>query len=184
MSANYIVDLGPCIGFNPTAGSFFPASGANISNIVDLINFNSYTNLTIIGAAQFPSGQMRIAVQTSDSTTSGSFTDPTSGLAAFPTVFQSGGLVILNSGGGTTATAAAAGFQQGGVFGAFVSGQSIFSGAQAFAGFQRPHRYARVVVLSGDFLQFNGGIGFICQPKTTGSGGGFTLSPSSGTVNV
>jgi len=181
VSASYLVDLGNTTGpqFAATAGSFFPASGANVSNIVDMLNYNTFTNLLVGGIWQFPSGQLRIQVQTSDDTVSGNFTDPTSGLAAFPTVFQSGGQLFFNSGGGGS----------GGLFGLNTSGQSFFSGFIAAAGFQRPQRYARVVVpASGpnalEVGQLNGVIGFVSQLKTTGSGGGFTLAPSSGAINV
>ena len=185
MSAGYVVDLGnSAISLESNNNLIFSASGTNVGKTCDLLQANTFTNLYVAGISQYPSGQLQIRVQTSDTDVSGDFTDPTSGLAAFPTVFQSGGIVFLNSGGGTTAAAPAASFQQGGVFGAFTSGQGIFSGIIAFAGFQRPHRFVRTLVLSGGFMQFTGSIGFVAQAKTTGSGGGVTFQPTSGVVNV
>lgn len=186
MSASYLVDLGNTTGpqFAASAGNYFAASGANVSNIVDMLNYNSFTNLVITGFWQYPSGELRVQVQTSDDTVSGNFTDPTSGLSQMPTSFASGGQLFFNSGGGTTATAPAASFVQGGIFGPFVSGQCVFSGFVGAAGFQRPHRYVRSIVISGGFVNMLGGFAFIAQSKTTGSGGGFSLAPSSGSVSV
>ncbi len=176
MSANYVVDLGNTtvsLG-SQIGGSLFPGSGANIGNICDMINANTFTNLVVGTISQFTSGQLRLLVQTSDTTNSGDFTDPTSGLAAFPTVFTSGGMATLNSGGGAN----------GGTFGLGVSGQFVQSGVIVFAGFQRPHRYVRSLALSGDIGRWDSSVGFVAQLKTTGSGGGYTPSPTSGPVNV
>ena len=136
-----------------------PCSGAIIGAAVDMLLSDTYTSLFVAGGRTL-SGLMRVGIQTSDATTSGSFTDPTSGLAALPGAFQSGGLLWINSGGG------------------------LFSGFLTGASFQRPHRYARAVVLSGDFYSAPMQIGFFAQLRTTGSGQGFTYSPSSGTINV
>lgn len=168
MSASLVVDLAasavlqPSISADPllSGGSPFAASGGLVGGIVDLNNANTYCNLYVT-AGQCYSGNCRIAVQTSDSTTSGTFTDPTSGLAALPTTFQSGGLLWLNSGGG-----------------------SQLSGMFECAAFQRPHRYARAVLLSGGFFAGTLSVGFISQRRSVGSGGGFTYLPGSGTVNV
>lgn len=186
MSASYLVDLGNTTGpqFAASAGSFFAASGANVSNIVDMLSYNSFTNLAITGIWQYPSGELRVQVQTSDDTVSGNFTDPTSGLTQMPTSFQSGGIIFLNSGGGNTTTAPSDFTGKGGIFGSFVSGQCVYSGFVAAAGFQRPGRYARSIVLSGGFVNLVGGIAFVSQLKTTGSGGGFSLAPGSGSVAV
>lgn len=181
-SANLVVDLGGAadshfsIGIGGAgSGLIYAASGAVVGLIADMLNSDTYCNLSLAGTAVFTSGQLRVAVQTSDTTTSGDFYNPTSGLAAadLPTVFASGGIVWLNSG--------QAG---GGVFGAQVSGQSIQSGFMAFAGFQRNRRYARAIVMSGDFYAGTLTAAFVSQRKTTGSGGGFSFSPSSGSVNV
>jgi hypothetical protein len=155
------------------SGVAYAASGALIGFSYDGLNSDAFTNVMIAGNAAFASGQLRVAVQTSDTDTSGTYTDPTSGLAQFPTSFQSGGIVILNSGQ-----------LGGGLLGAFVSGQSIQSGFAVSAAFQRPHRFARANVLSGDFFAGPLTVSFINNLHTTGSGGGYTLSPSSGTVNV
>lgn len=163
MSANLVVDLfnttqmTPSIVCSSGGNGTYVCSGAIIGNTVDLLYANTFCNLFIsTGISQ--SGLLRVGVQTSDATTSGSFTDPTSGLPQLPTSFQSGGLIWFNSGGG------------------------LVSGAYTAAGFQRPHRYARCIALSGDF--FNGPIqaGFVSQLKTTGSGGGYTWVPQSGTT--
>lgn len=176
MSAGYVVDLGNTTVFIPSqaGGSLFPGSGANIGNIVDLLNCDTYTNLVIGTISQFTSGQLRIAVQTSDLTTSGTFTDPMSGFTTFPSVFASGGIVFLNSGGGAN----------GGTFGPGVSGQFVQSGVFAVAGFQRPHRYVRSIAISGDLGRWDSTVGFLGQQHTTGSGGGVTFQPTSGVVNV
>ena len=138
---------------------------------------------------------------------SGNFTDPTSGLAQLPTWFSSGGILIVNSGlyavpggGGVSGKST----QVNGAliytlpFGAnpianaqggaaqLLSGSwpEFCSGGIAFAGFQRPARYARLVWLSGATSTTNLLAGFYSQLDTTGSGGGFTFSPGSGSVNV
>lgn len=181
MSANYVIDLAnttialPSIALGAVAGSgvAYAASGAIIGQSCDLINANAMCNLEIKGCPVFTSGQLRIQVQCSDSDTSGTYTDPTSGLQTFPTNFQSGGIVILNSG--------AVG---GGILGAGVSGQFIQSGFSAYAGFQRPLRFARANLVSGDYYAGTLYVGFVSQQKTTGSGGGQTQSPGSGTPSI
>ena len=179
MSANLLVDLGntcqmavSLTGTTILSGSLFaPCSGALIGQSIFLGNADTYCNLFAAGLS--PSGQLRLQVQCADSDVSGSYTDPTSGLAQLPGTFASGGILFINSGGAG-----------GGVLGAFVSGQAIASGFATAQGFQRTGTFARVNALSGDF--FAGGLaaGFISQLRTTGSGGGFSYSPTSGTVNV
>lgn len=179
MSANLVVDLGntTVMGLsiggtaNAQSGLIYSASGPVIGLSVDLLQANAFCNLFAGGYAQNASGFLNLQVQCSDFDTSGSYVDPTSGLAQFPTSFLSGGMLVLNSG------------NTGGVLGAQVSGQSILSGFMVSAGFQRPFRYARVNVLSGGY---NGPLvaGFIAAAKTTGSGGGFTFLPTSGLVSV
>lgn len=187
MSANLVVDLGNTTLQYPMAfaGPGFTASGAIIGIPVDMIHANTFTSLMISAKSTTNSGQLRVIVQTQDTDpATGTWLDPTSGLAQMPTVFESGGVVRLNSGGGTVVDAAPAAFVQGGTFGAVVSGQCLFSGCLVFAGFQRPHRYARALALSGDFFTGQLSFAFVAQAKTTGSGGGFTYSPGSGLVNV
>lgn len=185
MSASLVIDLGNTaqmsvsIGLGGAgSGLIYPASGAVIGQSISLRNADTFCNLFAAGNAVFTSGQLRLQVQCSDTDTSGNFTDPTSGLpsTAFPTSFQSGGILWLNSGG--------TGGSSGGLFGGFVSGQAIQSGWAVAGGFQRPFEFARVNVLSGDFYAGTLVAGFISQYRTTGSGGGFSYSPSSGTVNV
>lgn len=162
MSATTIVDIGQIDAFRPSIGPATgdggtPASGVVIGMTADLRDHNNLTNV-LAGFGTSISGQFRLQVQTSDSDTSGNFTDPTSGLPVFPTNMLSGGILVINSGNNQAS-------------GGFFAG-----------GFLRPHRYARVNILSGD--QFNAQVvaGFLCQPKRTGSGAGYTYSPGSGTV--
>ncbi len=178
MSANLLVDLGNTCQLAPSlysgngvSGQVCGLSGMIVGEIVDMLHSDTYCNVYINGKAVFASGNLIIGVQSSDALTSGSFTDPTSGLSVLPTVFQSGGVVWINSG------------STGGVLGALTSGQAVLSGFMASAAFQRPGRYARLVFMSGFYLGTLQA-GFISQFKTTGSGGGFSYSPSSGTVNV
>lgn len=174
MSASLLVDLyDTCLmGLSlPTNGSgtFFAASGVVIGQSVDLLNANTFCNLAMFGLAS-ASGDLRVQVQTSDFDTSGSFTDPTSGLAQLPTIFASGGIVAIASGSNS-------------VLGQGLSGQFMLSGWALGAGFQRPARYARVNLVSGTYVgAFTGA--FISQLKTTGSGAGFSYLPTSGTVNI
>lgn len=199
MSAGLVVDLGNTTQQAPSlplsfaaapagqtgepSGALCGLSGVQVGAIVDMLHADTFTNLYICGRDYLISGQLFVGVQTSDSTASGTFTDPTSGLAQLPTVFQSGGIVWLNSGGGAGAS--------GGLFGPFTSGQAIASGFHVTAGFQRPGRYVRAIFVSGaggSGNQFVGRIevGFVGQFRTTGSGGGFTFSPQTGgdVINV
>lgn len=155
-----------------SGGLVAPGSGAFVGNGVFLGNDNSFCNLFATG--QSFSGRLRLAVQCADADVSGQYTDPTSGMSALPTAFQSGGILWLNSG------------LDGGVFGPVVSGQNMISGFFAAAGFQRPGTFARVIALAEGTAQFAGPLtaGFVSQRRTTGSGPGYTLSPSSGTINV
>lgn len=176
MSANLVVDLQACqMGLSIYSGNIWAASGGTIGLVVDLINADTYCNVVAAGTPIFTSGLLRLQVQTADATTSGSFTDPTSGLpsSALPTVFRSGGMIWVNSGGAL-----------GGVLNGAVSGQYIQSGFMFGAGFLRNGRYARINVVSGDFYAGTLTAGFVSQYKTTGSGGGFSLAPGSGTVSV
>jgi hypothetical protein len=177
-SANLAVDInGTCVlgttitGTIQSGGPPAPASGTVIGASVDLINADTYCNVIVVGNCS--SGQLRVQVQTSDTDTSGNFTDPTSGLAQLPGVFQSGGLLWINSGGLLGGTIGTTGF---------VSGQAVTSGFSVANPFQRPGRFARANLLSGDFGTAN--VFFLSNLKTTGSGGGFSLSPTSGSVNV
>jgi hypothetical protein len=164
MSASLLVDLGntcalqdsiaPAVGVGST-----PASGVIVGIPVDMNNANSFCNV-LVAAGQSLSGQFKVLVQSSDSTASGTFTDPTSGLAQLPTSFLSGGVFICNSGG----TASSGGIQS--------------------AAFQRTGRYVRAIIMSGDQNNSPVNVGFISQLRTTGSGGGYSLSPGSGVINV
>ena len=162
-----MVDLGNTCQLTPSitspqlSGGPWPCSGAVFGTAVDGLYANSYTNVFVANPLN-ASGILRIQVQCSDLTTSGSFTDPTSGLQVMPTNFSSGGVFWINSGGG------------------------LFQPGMVAAAFQRPQRYTRLIAMSGDF--FAGGFiaGVISQYKTTPYSGytGTSQSPGSGSVSV
>ncbi len=172
MSANLVVDLANTCDYR---ASVTVGSGSNliVGQIVDLLQADTYTNVFVAGG--IGSGAIEVRIQTSDATTSGSFTDPTSGIANFPVNVVSGGIVFANSGlwvsGNYSVTAPV------------VSAPVFCSGGIQFAAFQRPHQYARLIFNSGPFLNAVTA-GFIGNKRTTGSGGGFSYSPTSGVVNV
>lgn len=178
MSANLVVDIGGTCVYQPSltsgngvSGQVCGLSGVVVGAIVDLVNADTFCNIYVAGLPALTSGNLIIGIQDSNATTSGTFTDPTSGLPQLPTYFQSGGNLWLNSG------------STGGLLGAQVSGQSINSGFIQFAAFQRKQRYARLLFNSGFYvgtLQ----AGFVTQQRTTGSGGGYSLLPGSGAINV
>ncbi len=179
MSANLLVDLGNTCqmgvsiqGTPVLSGALVaPCSGAVIGAGINMMNADTYCNLFVCGVSA--SGQLRVQVQCSDADTSGTYTDPTSGIAGFPGSFQSGGILWLNSGGAG-----------GGTLGAQYSGQSLASGFAVAQGFIRTGTFVRANLLSGDFGAGPLTVGFISNLKTIGSGAGFTFSPGSGTVNV
>lgn len=177
MSANLVVDLRNTTQHQPTivdtvGVASSPASGEIVGRVVDLLNAGVYCNMLVKGGPS--SGVLQVQVQTSDSTASGTFTDPTSGLAAFPAGFHSGGILIVNSGL----------WASGNPLGPPVNNAPLFcSGGMAFGAFQRPHRYARAIALSGAF-DANVAVSFISQLLTAGSGFGSTQAPGSGSVNV
>lgn len=183
MSASLLIDLGNTTAQGNTtsipngvlvspSGQLCGLSGVLVGASVDLLNTNTYCNVYITGQAALVSGPLIVGVQCADTDTSGLYTDPTSGLPQLPTAFSSGGVIILNSG------------SSGGMFaGGPISGQCVMSGFAFSAAFQRPQRYVRATFNSGFFIgPVN--VSFISQSKTTGSGGGFTFSPGSGSVNV
>jgi len=177
-----ITDLGPQVVALPslqaagqTSGMFASLSGTVIGTTVDLINANTYCNLWVQGVGSVVlSGAIVLQIQQSDSTASGTFTDPTLGMLSgdLTSVVTSGGLVTLNANA------------SGGVWGGFTSGQSYLSGFLGFAGFSRGGRYARVNFHANSTGIANINAGFIAQQKVVGSGGGFTFAPGSGSVNV
>jgi hypothetical protein len=172
VSANLVVDLGSTVDRRVSVAV---GSGANlvVGEIVDFLGANTYCNVFVAGAAG--SGVIEVRLQTSDSTASGTFTDPTSGLAALPTYVASGGAIFVNSG------LAVSGFSS---MCAPVASAPVFcSGGIEFGAFQRPHRYARLILNSGVFPNALTA-GFISNKKFVGSGAGFTFSPTSGTVSV
>lgn len=172
MSASTTIDLngttlnGQSVGTAAGVGGT-PASGVIVGVGLDFTMANGYCNLWAAGGPSL-SGVYRVAVQCAAANTSGSYTDPTSGLANFPSQFQSGGILIVNSGAG-------------------LSGSTFLSGGPfEFSAFLRPagQPWVRAVVLSGD--QFNAPVnaGFVEQGAFTGSGQGYTFLPGSGTISV
>lgn len=225
MSANLHIDCQNTALFVPSV-SAVSLSGAQgvIGQWVDLRNSDTYCNVYFsVGAC---SGPLQFQVQcapgpwdipltanafsgnifSGGAPMSGSFTDPTSGLAQLPTTFTSGGLVTVNSGlytlpgsanvSGTNLTAGAATFTlpfgtnpiqvgQGGVGTLSGSYPVCGSGGIAFAAFQRPYQYARINLISGATIPPFVQAGFFAQLMTTGSGAGFSQQPfPTTTVNV
>lgn len=175
MSANLVVDLRNTTDFRPSVGV---GSGSNLTvgEIIDLQNSDTVCNIYVAGA-QGASGEIEVRIQTSDDTTSGNFTDPTSGIPAgsFPSVVLSGGRFITNSGLWVSGNQSES---------APVNNAPLFcSGGIDFAFFQRPQRYARLILISGAFPNAITA-GFVSNKRTTGSGGGFSFQPGSGVVSV
>lgn len=177
MSASTTVDLANTTDYQV---SLTLASGGTlgVGAICDLLHADTYCNLFVAGGFEGGSGPIQVQIQTSDSTASGDFTDPTSGLASMP-----GGSGGIASGGNFFANSGlwASGNYS---YSSPCSGAPLFcSGGIQFAAFQRPGRYARLINVSGPY---GGAItaGFISQKKVTGSGGGFSYSPGSGAINV
>jgi hypothetical protein len=178
-SANLVVDIGGTCQFQPSlqsgngiSGQVCGLSGVVVGLSVDLLHADTFCNIWVAGQPVLGSGNLVIGVQNSDTDTSGNYTDPTSGLPQLPTYFASGGNLWINSG------------STGGILNSgAVSGFSFNSGFIQFAAFQRTGRYARLLFNSGFYI---GSLqaGFVSQYKTTGSGGGFSLSPTSGSVSV
>lgn len=152
------------------SGQLCGLSGMIVGDVVDLKDGNTNCNIFILAKAAAPlSGAALISVQTSPDTTSGNFTDPTSGYAVgdLPSWISSGGIFRVGASGYPDSAA------------------NVASGAIAFGHFVRPHRYARLTHAPGTST-FVGAVtaGFITNKRTIGSGGGFSFSPSSGSVSV
>lgn len=175
MSANLAVDLGATTDYRVSVSV---GSGSNliIGAPIDLLYADTYCNLFVAGnGVAGGSGAIDAWIQTAPTTASGDFTDPTSGLAAFPSFISSGGRFICNSGLWTSGISSLT---------SVVNNVPLFaSGGIQFGAFQRPQRYARIILNSGPYP---GPItaGFISQKRVTSSGGGFTLLPGSGVVAV
>ncbi len=181
MSASLLVDLGSTCQMLPSltstalvSGWAAYGSGSYVGQIVDMLNADTFTNVFAAGQS-VTSGPLKLGIQTSDDTVSGNFTDPTSGLQVMPTVFSSGGILLIGQSGIAP-----------GIFGVGegVSGQFLLSGFFAAGAFLRPHRYARLFIQSGSLYDGALQAGFIGNYRTVGSGGGFSYSPASGAVNV
>lgn len=176
MSANSVIDLFSAVDCRTSligvSGDIF-----TVGSIVDLQGAHVNTQVWCAPAGG-GSGIIELRIQTSDGTTSGSFTDPTSGMATDTFANQmvkSGGILYLNSG-------------------LYVSGYShreaVVNNAPLFCSggidgswFQRPHRYARLILNSGTYPNAITA-GLLCQKHVTGSGGGFSYQPGSGSVSV
>lgn len=159
MSANLIVDVANTalfgVSLSQATGVASPASGVQIGMPIDMEHANTNTQIwATLGANA--SGPCQVAVQTANVTTSGSFTDPTSGLAQMPDGLLSGGLLWVGSGG------------------------NPLSGTMTWGSFQRPHKYARLVCLSGSQTNAILTAGLLGQLRTTTSGGWYSYSPGSG----
>lgn len=177
MSASFLVDA---FGSVLMKTSVVVGSGSNliIGDVVDFLNANAYTNVLVAGGVGGGSGAIEIRIQTSDSTASGTFTDPTSGLPAgsLPQNVVSGGIIWANSGL----------WGSGAAVNPYVpvnNAPSMCSGNFWAGAFQRPHRYARLIINSG---AYPGAVtaGFLGQLRTTTSGGGSSQSPGSGTPSA
>ncbi len=177
--ASYTIDIGNTTQYTPTISAVTgvdssPSSGVIVGRVVDLLHANAFCNVQVVGGPS--SGVFRVQVQTSDTTTSGTFTDPTSGLAQMPTSFASGGVMFVNSGLWASGTF-------GRSMGGTVDQAPLFcSGGVAYAAFQRPHRYARALVMSGNQFDAPVSVAFVTQLKSPGSGAGFTFSPAGGSA--
>lgn len=149
------------------SGQLCGLSGTLVGDYIDLKDGNTNCNIWVAGDGAVNSGGPIIGVQTSPDTTSGNFTDPTSGyaLSDLPSWMSSGGLFRCHASGYPDSVANAQ------------------SGFIAFGHFVRPHRYARLNFVGGAYV---GPIqaGFITNKRTIGSGGGFSYSPGSGSVSV
>jgi hypothetical protein len=174
MSANLVVDLANTCDYDVSL-RVISGDSTVVGLVVDLLGANTFCN---VWAAGNNSGPLPILIQTSDTTTSGDFTDPTSGLVQMPVNISSGGIFWVNSGLWSSGYSSPA---------PSVNNAPVFcSGGIQFGAFQRPQRYARLICTSGNasltavpFIA-----GFVSQRKVTGSGGGFSYSPLSGSVNV
>lgn len=231
MSAGLTLDLGNTTQFVPSlvtgqvinSGASFGLSGPIIGQWVDMRNCDTLCNVYVTAGPT--SGPIGIQVQcaagpfdiplvnnsfsgnvfSGGAPLSGSFTDPTAGLAQLPSWFSSGGILWINSGLVTNpgqqgaSGQLVAGYPLGTLpFGpnpviqgqngpAFVGSGStpeFASGGIAFASFQRPYQYARVILLSGNTSLFSLQAGFISQLLTTGSGGGASQQPFTYLINV
>lgn len=214
MGAGLVVDIGQTCQFHPSIVQTV-SGGVIVGLPIDLKNSDTLCNVFV--AAGAGSGPVGVQVQTSDVAsgfiasgaglpTSGSFTDPTSGLSGLSVgLLNSGGILWINSGLVTFPRQALPPLsgQQGaypvgmhpiynaqgaGGFNASSGSAPVFGsgGGVAFGSFLRPHRFARLVMMSGASLLGAPTLiaGFVTNLKTTGSGGGFDFRPTSGVVAV
>ncbi len=159
--------------------SLISLSGSNtaVGRIIDLLGAD--TNCIGWVAATALSGLAPIFIQTADVTTSGTFSDPTSGLwegGGLPDGVASGGIFWANSG------LYASGYNS--PSSPLNDGPLMCSGGIQFFHFQKPHRYARLNLSGGAIGAEILMAGFISQKKVTGSGHGFSFLPGSGSLSV
>ena len=165
--ANLVIDIGGSCLFDlsniNTSGSTTPSSGVLVGRGVDLLNASTLCNAMVsYGTSQ--SGFIGVQFQESDTDVSGNYVPIQ--VASGTWNWLSGGRLVINS----------SGIGQSGV--------GIVSGDMAFSAFERRYRYVRSIVESGGLWDAPVNVGFVSQLKVTGSGGGFSYSPGSGTVNV
>ena len=171
MSANLVVDLGNTTQHETSVVDGSAGSGIVIGNVVDMLPSDTLCNFAIT-VGNMTSGRVEFAVQESDTLTSGSFAAIT--VNSGQSFWLSGGRTSINSSGLT----AAAG-------GGLMSGVGRVSGNCFIGWFQRNKQYVRAILESGNPQTDTQTAGaFVSQLLQTGSGGGFTLSPSSGAVSV
>ncbi len=181
-SAGLVIDLGQTCDYRTSLLALVSGQSTNVGVVVDLANADTNCQVWLTNTYGF-SGELPLFIQTSDGTASGGFTDPTSGLPAgsFPIggFVASGGMFWANSGIGWVSG-------NNGPNAPADSAPLLASGGIVFTSFQRPHRYARLLLTSGNasITNFLGAAGFLSNKRTTGSGGGFSLQPGSGAVSV
>lgn len=181
MGAGLVIDLNGQVDRFPSICNVSGGAAVVVGQIVDLANADTYCNVYLAAGGGI-SGVIPLTVQTSDSTTSGSFTVPQSGLAAAPQSITGEGFTLSGVWWGNSGLYASGNISP---FNSVVdNAPALCSGGIQFASFQRNARYARLVAFSGnDYSIYNAG--FISQKRTAGSGYGYTWNPQSGgSINV
>ena len=167
MSASLVVDLGNTTLHQVTiVPEYQPvASGAVVGRGVDMLHADTLTNV-FIAHGNILSGRADYAFQESDTDVSGNYA--AINVNSGESWWMSGGRTTINSSG------------------VGMSGTGRVSGAIPMGFFQRQRRYVRAIqeALGAIGSDAEVGVGVVAQLLQTGSGGGFTLAPSSGTVNV
>lgn len=166
-----IVDLGNASQHEVSIANGSAGSGIVVGTPIDMLHSDTLSNV-VVTVGNMTSGRIDFLIQESDTTTSGNFAAIT--VNSGQSFWLSGGRSSINSSG----LVAAAG-------GGLGSGVGRVSGNMFIGWYQRTKRYARAIMESGDpQTDCPAVIGFVSQLLQTGSGGGFTTQPSSGTVSV